>query len=61
MNLSSVNGKNWIFKKFNPSDVTNYADNFSLSEIVAKLISIRKKHMSIQGVIHHHYRFHFSF
>ena len=46
MNLSSVNGKNWIFKKFNPSDVTNYADNFSLSEIVAKLISIRKNYIS---------------
>jgi len=43
MNLSSVSGKNWIFKKFNPSDVTAYSENHSLSEIVAKLLSIRNK------------------
>ena len=42
MNLSSVSGKNWIFKKFNSSDVIKFTENFSLSEIVAKLLSIRK-------------------
>ena len=43
MNFSSVSGKNWLFKKFNSSDVTKFTENFSLTEIVAKLLSIRKK------------------
>ena len=43
MNQISVSGKNWIFKKFNPSDVNKFSEDFSLSEIVAKLLSIRKK------------------
>ena len=45
MNFSSVSGKNWLFKKFNSSDVTKFTENFSLTEIVAKLLSIRKKNM----------------
>ncbi len=45
MNLSSVSGKNWKFKEYNSSDIRNYSDNFLLSEIVAKLISIRKKNI----------------
>ena len=45
MNLSSVSGKNWIFKKFDSSDVSKFSENFSLSEIVAKLLSIRKKNI----------------
>ena len=45
MNPSSVSGKKWIFKKFNPSDVNEFVENFSLSEIVAKLLSIRKKNI----------------
>ena len=45
MNLSSVSGKNWQFKKFNPADIIYYSENFSLSEIIAKLISIRKKNI----------------
>jgi len=45
MNLSSVSGKNWIFKKFNSTDVTKLSENFSLSEIVAKLLSIRIKNI----------------
>ncbi len=45
MNLSSVSGKNWIFKKFNSSDVTKLSEDFSLTEIVAKLLSIRKKNI----------------
>ena len=45
MNLSSVSGKNWIFKKFNSSDVIKYHEDFSITEIVAKLLSIRKKNI----------------
>ena len=42
MNFSSVTGKNWILKKFNTNDVNNFIETFSLSEITAKLLSIRK-------------------
>ena len=45
MNLISVTGKNWQFKKYNPLDVTNYAEVYSLSDITAKLLSIRKKNI----------------
>ena len=45
MNLSSVSGKNWIFKEFNSSDVIKFVEDFSISEIVAKLLSIRKKNI----------------
>ena len=45
MNLSSVSGKNWIFRKFNSSDVIRFVEDFSLTEIVAKLLSIRKKNI----------------
>ena len=43
MNQISVSGKSWIFKKFNSSDISSYLENYSVTEIVAKLISIRKK------------------
>ena len=43
MNISSVSGKNWIFKKFDSSDVTKFTENFLITETVAKLLSIRKK------------------
>ena len=43
MNFSSVTGKNWVFKKYNTSDVIEFTENFLLSETVAKLLSIRKK------------------
>jgi len=42
MNVQSVRGKNWLFKKFNSSDVSYFCENFELSEIVSKLLSIRK-------------------
>jgi single-stranded-DNA-specific exonuclease len=42
MNFTSVSGKNWIFKKFNSLDVKKYSEEYTLSEIVAKLLSIRK-------------------
>ena len=43
MNFSSVSGKNWIFKKFDPNDVEKFTENYALTEIAAKLLSIRKK------------------
>tara|TARA_Y100000590_G_scaffold467509_1_gene646631 strand:+ start:101 stop:1852 length:1752 start_codon:yes stop_codon:yes gene_type:complete len=45
MSSASVSGKNWIFKKFNVSDVNKISEDYSLTEIVAKLISIRKKNI----------------
>jgi single-stranded-DNA-specific exonuclease len=45
MSFTSVSGKNWIFKKFNSSDIKEYSENYSLNEIVAKLLSIRKKNI----------------
>jgi len=42
MNFSSITGKNWIFKKFENSDVKKYSENYHLKEIVARLIAIRK-------------------
>ena len=48
MNFTSVSGKNWIFKKFTSSDIKTYCEKYTLSEIVAKLLSIRKK--SIENI-----------
>ena len=45
MNISSVSGKNWIYKKFDPSDIKSISEKYSLSEISAKLLSIRKKNI----------------
>ena len=45
MNFTSVSGKNWVFKKFNNNDIKEYTENYSLSEITAKLLSIRKKNI----------------
>jgi len=42
MNFPSVSGKNWLFRKFDSSDVIKFIENHSLTEIVAKLLSIRK-------------------
>jgi len=50
MNFSSVNGKNWLFRKFNSSDVIKFSEVFSLTEIVAKLLSIRKKNIDDIGI-----------
>ena len=47
MNISSVTGKNWIYKKFDSSDVKNISEKYSLSEISSKLLSIRKKKLVI--------------
>ena len=45
MNVTTVSGKNWLFKKFNPADVKKYSEDYSLNEMVAKLLSIRKKNI----------------
>ncbi len=45
MSFVSVSKKNWLFKKFNSSDIKKLSENYSISEIVAKLISIRSKHI----------------
>ena len=45
MSISSVTGKNWIYKKFNSSDIKNISEKYSISEIAAKLLSIRKENI----------------
>ena len=45
MIFSSVSGKNWIFKKFLDSDLKKYSEIYSLNEIAAKLLAIRKKNI----------------
>ena len=45
MSFSSVSGKNWLFKKFDSSDVVKFSEHYSLSDTVAKLLSIRKKNI----------------
>jgi len=50
MNFTSVSGKNWVFKKFNSSDINIYSEDYSLNEIVAKLLSIRKKNIEDIGL-----------
>ena len=45
MSSSSVSGKNWLLKKFDNSEVSKISESYSLSEIVAKLLSIRIKNI----------------
>ena len=45
MNFTSVSGKKWIFKKYNDSDIKKFSDDYSLTEITSKLLSIRKKNI----------------
>ena len=42
MNINSVLGKNWIPKNYNEETVKFLKENFNLSEIVSRLIAIRK-------------------
>ena len=42
MNDKSILGKTWIYKKFDHNYVSFLKENFSLDEIVAQLLSIRK-------------------
>tara|TARA_B100001123_G_scaffold44562_2_gene45645 strand:- start:4573 stop:6321 length:1749 start_codon:yes stop_codon:yes gene_type:complete len=46
MNITSVTGKKWLFKKYDDLDLKKYTDDLSLPEIVAKLIAIRKKNIN---------------
>ena len=43
MNFTSVSGKSWVFKKYLDSDIKEYKETYSLDEIVARLLAIRKK------------------
>ena len=45
MNLISVSDKNWKFRKFNYLDINKYSENYSLNEITAKLLAIRKNNI----------------
>ena len=45
MNLVSVSGKSWKFKKFDNSDIKKYSESFSLGQIAAKLLAIRKNNI----------------
>jgi len=42
MNLISVTGKNWLFNKYDTSDVAKFSEKYDLSETVAKILSIKK-------------------
>ena len=42
MNSSSVLGKSWVSKNYSEETVNFLKDNFNLSEIVSRLIAIRK-------------------
>ncbi len=42
MSTKSILGKNWIYKKFDHNYVTFLKDNYSVDQIVAQLLSIRK-------------------
>ena len=39
----SVKGKKWIFKKFDSTDIQKLSEKYSLNEISARLLAIRKK------------------
>ena len=41
--VSSVSGKSWIYKKFNSADINTFIEKYSLTQTVAKLLSIRNK------------------
>jgi len=43
MSFNSALGKKWLFKDFNLLEVKKISEDFKISEIVAKLISIRRK------------------
>ena len=42
MNLISVSGKNWVFKKFDEKLVQKYKEKYFFDEIVARLLVIKK-------------------
>ena len=42
MNLKSVTGKNWLFKKYDENYVKKISETFNFDEILCKFLSIRK-------------------
>jgi len=48
MSYISVTGKNWIYKKFDSSDLNSLSEKYSLPVEIAKLLSIRKN--SIENI-----------
>ena len=51
MNLSSVTGKNWKFKKFDSNDVSKFSENFSLTDIVAKLLLLKVTEVVLKNIV----------
>ena len=45
MNFTSISGKSWFFKEFDSSEIKKISEKYSVSEITAKLLSIRKKNI----------------
>ena len=45
MKFFSISGKKWIFKKYLEEDVKKYAENYSINEISARLLAIRKENI----------------
>ena len=41
MNFSSVSGRKLRFKNYSDADIKKFSQNYSLSEIVSKLLAIR--------------------
>ena len=50
MSVLSVSGKNWKFKDFDFSEVSKISESYSISETLAKLISIRKNNINSIGL-----------
>ena len=42
MNYKSVTGKNWLFKQYDENYAKKIYETFHFSEILSKIISIRK-------------------
>ena len=42
MNLVSVSGKNWVFKKYDENLVRKYKEKYFFDEIIARLLVIKK-------------------
>ena len=45
MKITSVSGKNWKFKKFDNNDIVKYSEKYSLNDIAARLLAIRKENI----------------
>ena len=45
MDSFSITGKKWVFKNFSSSESNELLEKYSLTDIVAKLLAIRKKNI----------------